>query len=86
MEVTLKSKELWSELQAKDRAIETKEKVMEIMVAALGDNLFPVCSAKADDPLQMLKLHDERYSSRRVRTLSRIYPPCTRESTTEKSL
>ncbi len=66
MEVPLRSKELLSKLQTKYCVIETKEKVMEIMIAALVDTLCRVCSAQADDPLQMLQLYDERYASRRA--------------------
>ncbi len=66
MEVSLRSKELLSKLQTKYCAIETKEKVKGIMIAAFVDTLFRVCSAQADDPLQMLQLCDERYASRRA--------------------
>lgn len=65
-EIALKGQGIWSTLSAESCTQEVKDKASSILVSALGDNAFRVCSAKVSEPLEMLSLLDKRYASQRA--------------------
>jgi len=67
-EICLKGKGYWKQLQNEDCAEEIKEKSAAILVNALGDSAFRVCSSQVSEPLKMLELLDLRYASTRAAT------------------
>lgn len=66
--IALKGKGCWSKQQGKDCDQDVKDKSLGIMVAALGDTALRVCSAKIDEPLEILDLLDKRFASNRTAT------------------
>ena len=65
-EIALKGRKLWRKIQDKNCDQDTKDEASSIIVAALGDAALRVCSAKIDDPMEMLDALDERFASKRA--------------------
>lgn len=68
-EVALKGKGYWTKLEdMKTCDEETKSKASALIVSALGDTALRVCSSRIGDPLNMLKMLDNRCASSRTAT------------------
>lgn len=67
-EIALKRKGHWNQLQSKDCDQDVRDKASAIMVAALGDTAFRICSNKAGDPMAMLSLLEKLFASKRTAT------------------
>ena len=65
-ETALRGRKLWSKLNKEDCSEEIKDEASSILVSALGDSAFRVCSSKVNEPLEMLSLLDKRYASSRA--------------------
>lgn len=65
-----KEKGEWTELKNETPAAETKKKASSIIIGALGDGAFRVCSSVAREPLKMLEKLDTSNAS--TRTVKRV--------------
>lgn len=68
--IALKDTKLWTKLQDEKRTQEVKDETFAILVPALGDASYRVCSSKDDEPMEILAALDSRYAS--SRTCNRI--------------
>lgn len=69
-ETALRGKKIWNKLHDEGCSQDIRDEAASILVTALGDSAFRVCSSKVRDPLGMLDLLDKRYAS--CRAASRI--------------
>lgn len=67
-EIALKGKGFWTQLELKTCDEDVKNKSSAMLVAALGDTALRVCSSKIGEPLEMLKMLDNRFASSRTAT------------------
>ena len=64
--IALKGRKLWNKINDEKCDQGTKEEAAAILVAALGDAVFLVCSSKVDDRIEVLEALDKRYASHRA--------------------